>query len=183
MKICDRYLARIIRILGVSIVVGVGKYAADHTNVILRENNIRGVRVVRIMHPSPANPVANREWEPRVTGELIESGAWNTVMQCPIPADYEPPASAATITTGTFSPDTVNSNSNSSTSSILQGVQEMVNTYPPQQQQQQYNNDIVHGYGGPPMMMSQMPPRYMPHMDNQMGYGTVPAPTPYAQVE
>ena len=107
MKLCDRYLAKVIKLLGVNTVVGVGKFATDHTGVILRENGIRGVRVVRMMHPSPANPVANREWEPRVTAELVEGGVWETITGGMGP----PPEYEQRLITP---PDTNNSNSNSS---------------------------------------------------------------------
>ena len=107
MKLCDRYLIKVIKLLGVNTVIGVGKFAADHTGVILRENGIRGVRVVRMMHPSPANPVANREWEPRVTAELVEGGVWETITGgLAPPPEYEQRLVSP--------PDINNSNSNSS---------------------------------------------------------------------
>lgn len=57
-KVCDRALAAVIRVLVPSAVVGIGRYAERRATGVLGE----GTRVGYLPHPSPANPAANREW-------------------------------------------------------------------------------------------------------------------------
>lgn len=67
---CNRALTKTILILRPVFVIGVGKYAASK----IRECNINGVKVGDIMHPSPANPQANKEWGKKVEAQLLELG-------------------------------------------------------------------------------------------------------------
>lgn len=69
---CDRHLARLLEITGPEWLVGVGQYAEAK----LREVAAGGGRVVRILHPSPASPAANRGWAAAATRQLVESGVW-----------------------------------------------------------------------------------------------------------
>ncbi|MBT0653425.1 uracil-DNA glycosylase family protein [Geomobilimonas luticola] len=68
---CDRALRRGVEILQPSCVVGVGNFAADQVVRALADTDIR---VVRILHPSPANPAANKGWEEVVLRQLAEQG-------------------------------------------------------------------------------------------------------------
>jgi single-strand selective monofunctional uracil DNA glycosylase len=68
---CDRALRRTIEYLAPTYVVGVGRFAADRARIAL---DGLGVRVGGITHPSPANPRANRGWEPIIMGELNAMG-------------------------------------------------------------------------------------------------------------
>ncbi|XP_033116949.1 single-strand selective monofunctional uracil DNA glycosylase-like [Anneissia japonica] len=72
LKVCDEALCEIIRLLDVKIVVGVGKFAEKQTKVALDNAGIEGIKVVSILHPSPANPETNRGWERIVTKQLEE---------------------------------------------------------------------------------------------------------------
>ncbi|MGP1666299.1 MAG: uracil-DNA glycosylase family protein [Rhodanobacter sp.] len=56
--VCDRALAAVIRALAPSAVVGIGRYAERRAKIVLGED--AGVRY--LLHPSPANPAANRDW-------------------------------------------------------------------------------------------------------------------------
>lgn len=61
--VCDDYLCRLIQLLGVKVVVGIGKFAEARTKKALEKGGVEGVRVVTIMHPSPINPAANKGWQ------------------------------------------------------------------------------------------------------------------------
>ena len=54
-----------------AVVIGVGGFAARRAEACLGE---RGVRVGQILHPSPANPRANRNWEGEVRDQLSALG-------------------------------------------------------------------------------------------------------------
>jgi single-strand selective monofunctional uracil DNA glycosylase len=68
---CDRALRRTIEYLEPAHVVGVGRFAADRARIALDGLD---VKIGVITHPSPANPRANRGWEPIIVGELSAMG-------------------------------------------------------------------------------------------------------------
>ena len=68
---CDRALEEMVDALEVELVVGVGAFAADRAAAVLDD---RGIRVGRILHPSPASPAANRGWEEQATKQLAALG-------------------------------------------------------------------------------------------------------------
>ena len=68
---CDRALRKTVEHLRSDLVVGVGTFAEGRARSALGEI---GVRIGRILHPSPASPAANRGWSERVTRELRELG-------------------------------------------------------------------------------------------------------------
>jgi single-strand selective monofunctional uracil DNA glycosylase len=68
---CDRALRDTVRVLQPRFVVGVGRFAADRARCALSDPTIV---TGRITHPSPANPRANRGWQPLITKELAELG-------------------------------------------------------------------------------------------------------------
>jgi single-strand selective monofunctional uracil DNA glycosylase len=68
---CDDALRRTVAALRPRWVLGVGKFAEDRARAAL--DGFDGV-VGRITHPSPANPKANRGWEPLVEAELTQLG-------------------------------------------------------------------------------------------------------------
>ena len=58
MAVCDRALAAAIRALAPTAVVGIGRYAQQRAMDLLgAEADVR-----YLVHPSPANPAANRDW-------------------------------------------------------------------------------------------------------------------------
>ena len=73
-RYCDQALIDIIRLLGVKVIVGIGKFAYDGANAILEAESIKNVRVELLMHPSPANPAANKGWDAIAQKQLRESG-------------------------------------------------------------------------------------------------------------
>jgi len=68
---CDRALRRVVEVLGVGRVVGVGAFAKDRAVAALAGT---GVVVTSVPHPSPASPAANRGWAPLVERALAEAG-------------------------------------------------------------------------------------------------------------
>ncbi len=69
--VCDEALQRTVRWLRPRHVIGVGRFAADRAADALADMD---VSIGCITHPSPANPRANRGWEPRVVQELEALG-------------------------------------------------------------------------------------------------------------
>lgn len=68
---CDEALRRIVEEVRPSLVVGVGGFAEARAREALGG---LGVPVARILHPSPANPQANRGWADEVSRSLGELG-------------------------------------------------------------------------------------------------------------
>lgn len=68
---CDRALCDTVAHLQPTILVGVGAFAAKRALNALEGT---GVRIGRILHPSPASPAANRGWAEQATAELRELG-------------------------------------------------------------------------------------------------------------
>jgi single-strand selective monofunctional uracil DNA glycosylase len=58
MAVCDRALAAAIRALAPAAVGGLGRYAQQRATAVLGED----ADVRYLVHPSPANPAANRDW-------------------------------------------------------------------------------------------------------------------------
>ncbi|XP_037074356.1 single-strand selective monofunctional uracil DNA glycosylase-like isoform X2 [Pollicipes pollicipes] len=61
-------------VLRVETVIGVGKYAEERAREALRSAQLDSVRVFPLLHPSPANPQANRDWKGVATRQLKEAG-------------------------------------------------------------------------------------------------------------
>lgn len=73
-RICDASLCEIVKLLGSSVIVGVGKYACGRARSALQEHGVGYVHVMDIMHPSPANPQANKAWREIVLKQLSDLG-------------------------------------------------------------------------------------------------------------
>lgn len=78
-EICDRSLLETVKLLEVEQVVAVGRYPEMRVRAALKESSGREVRVVRITHPSPINPAANRGWSEAATAQLSELGLLEVV--------------------------------------------------------------------------------------------------------
>jgi single-strand selective monofunctional uracil DNA glycosylase len=85
---CDAHLACVMDILQPEWVVGVGDFAEKRARNLsvrpslpvsqnARAHQARIVRFGKILHPSPANPSANRDWAGLVTQQLLELGIWD----------------------------------------------------------------------------------------------------------
>jgi single-strand selective monofunctional uracil DNA glycosylase len=69
--VCDRALRQSVAALAPRFVVGVGKFAEACSRRALEGME---VTIGRILHPSPASPAANRDWEGQAERELKELG-------------------------------------------------------------------------------------------------------------
>ena len=70
---CDEHLRAVMRILQPEWLVGIGRFATRQAEQLSAGG---GVRVVGILHPSPASPLANRDWAGRVTADLLRHRIW-----------------------------------------------------------------------------------------------------------
>ncbi len=68
-SICDAALVEVVEALGDPRLVGIGAFA----EAALRRA-LPGREVVRVLHPSPASPLANRGWAGQVDAALAEAG-------------------------------------------------------------------------------------------------------------
>ncbi len=73
---CDAHLREVVEVLQPEWVIGVGGFAGRRAQAALEGWPLR---VGSILHPSPANPAANRDWAGTVTRQLVELGVWPTV--------------------------------------------------------------------------------------------------------
>ncbi len=70
-RACDEALLRVIRALQPEMVIGVGKFAEDRARVVLSGLDLS---IGRVLHPSPASPVANRGWAEQAEAQLTKLG-------------------------------------------------------------------------------------------------------------
>ena len=71
MEICDKSLADVVKLSGIKIVVGVGKFAEERARKALKDSE---VQIFSIMHPSPASPAANAGWSDIALTQLTDLG-------------------------------------------------------------------------------------------------------------
>jgi single-strand selective monofunctional uracil DNA glycosylase len=72
---CDTHLRTVLEILKPEWVIGVGAFAEQRA---LRALDALGgsFKVGRVLHPSPASPLANRDWAGEATKQLVKLGVW-----------------------------------------------------------------------------------------------------------
>jgi hypothetical protein len=68
---CDRALRRTIELLRPKLVVGIGAFAEARAQLALEGLD---VKIGRILHPSPASPLANGDWPALARQGLVELG-------------------------------------------------------------------------------------------------------------
>ena len=71
---CDRHLEAVLAALDPEWAIGVGKYAEGCLQAVAPEH----LKVGAILHPSPASPLANRDWAGTATRQLEELRIWPT---------------------------------------------------------------------------------------------------------
>ena len=71
LALCDRALRETVAALEPEYVVGVGKWAEERARSALHGLDLR---VGRVLHPSPASPIANRGWARRAEKNLSDLG-------------------------------------------------------------------------------------------------------------
>jgi single-strand selective monofunctional uracil DNA glycosylase len=70
-RICDDALRAVVRLLEPQLIIGVGKFAEDRAVAALVDYD---VRIERVLHPSPASPLANRGWSQQAGKQLEQMG-------------------------------------------------------------------------------------------------------------
>jgi single-strand selective monofunctional uracil DNA glycosylase len=80
-SICDEHLLTLIRVLRPSVLIGIGTFAESRLKGLTAEQlaheKAEALQVGSILHPSPANPQANRDWNGLAAARLTEMGVWN----------------------------------------------------------------------------------------------------------
>lgn len=71
---CDAHLRTLVAALAPEWLIGVGGWAEARARAALGAST--GIRVGRILHPSPASPAANRGWAEAASRQLAELGIW-----------------------------------------------------------------------------------------------------------
>ena len=70
---CDAHLRAVAEALQPDWLIGVGDFAEKRLRQVFDES---GVRIGKILHPSPASPAANRDWAGAATKQLLAHGVW-----------------------------------------------------------------------------------------------------------
>ena len=70
-RLCDDALRRLVQTLQPQNIIGIGKFAEDRARAALHGMDIP---VGRVLHPSPASPVANRGWAEQAEKQLEQLG-------------------------------------------------------------------------------------------------------------
>jgi single-strand selective monofunctional uracil DNA glycosylase len=86
-EICDRALEKTIEVLQPRFVVGIGAFAEQRARSSLEHSGVNA-RIGRILHPSPASPLANVDW-PKKTEEALAA------MGIELPKRAAPPSKRA----------------------------------------------------------------------------------------
>jgi single-strand selective monofunctional uracil DNA glycosylase len=76
--LCDAHLRKIVDALEPEWLIGVGAFAeARARDILSRSISGKAFRIGKILHPSPANPAANRSWPAKPIQQLIDLGVWS----------------------------------------------------------------------------------------------------------
>ena len=71
--VCDEHLRDMVRALEPEWLIGIGAFAQERARIALAGMEIR---IGKVLHPSPANPAANRGWAEAATRQMVELGIW-----------------------------------------------------------------------------------------------------------
>lgn len=75
---CRKHLAAVIAAIDPEWLIGVGAYAEKKLIETVKEYfPSKPYQTGKILHPSPASPVANRGWEPQAERQLKDLGVWS----------------------------------------------------------------------------------------------------------
>lgn len=70
-RLCDESLRKMVATLDPEQLIGIGKFAEDRARAALKG---RDMRIGRVLHPSPASPVANRGWSRQAEQQFTDLG-------------------------------------------------------------------------------------------------------------
>ena len=69
--ICDNFLSKIVDFFDCEWIIGIGNYAESKAKRVFEKQD---VKVGKILHPSPASPLANKGWAGFVKAQMISYG-------------------------------------------------------------------------------------------------------------
>jgi len=72
-QICDEALRQVVQTLEPKLVIGIGKFAEDRARASIGDMDIQ---IGRVLHPSPASPIANRGWAQQAEKQLAQLGVY-----------------------------------------------------------------------------------------------------------
>ncbi|MBT3771883.1 MAG: single-stranded DNA-binding protein [Euryarchaeota archaeon] len=71
---CDEHLLKVVEILKIKKIIGVGKYAEKRAKIAIPNHKKLGIEIDTVWHPSPASPLANKndgmDWRANVSAKL-----------------------------------------------------------------------------------------------------------------
>lgn len=73
---CDKCLQKIIELLKPEFIVGIGSFAYERASALQNSK----IKITKILHPSPASPQSNKDWDKKVTFQLINAGIWENEL-------------------------------------------------------------------------------------------------------
>ncbi len=74
-EVCREHVSVVIQALEPEYLVGIGAYAEKKLHETAQ--SLPGsYKIFKVLHPSPASPLANRGWENQAEGELVSQGVW-----------------------------------------------------------------------------------------------------------
>lgn len=90
---CDRHLRRLVELMEPAWVIGIGTFAEKRARQVLGDR----VKIGRILHPSPASPLANSGWAEAAAADLRGLGVCPLadMLQAPGPIGQAPKARRA----------------------------------------------------------------------------------------
>ncbi len=75
---CRQHLKEVITILQPEWLIGVGAFAEKQLTAVAQEHFFdSGLKIGKVLHPSPASPAANRGWAEAATQQLVAQGVWS----------------------------------------------------------------------------------------------------------
>lgn len=76
MCLCDAALVQVMELLKPMWIIGIGKFVLSRLEDIQPTLSLSNSKIIGILHPSPANPKANKNWDGKVSQQLIDLGVW-----------------------------------------------------------------------------------------------------------
>jgi single-strand selective monofunctional uracil DNA glycosylase len=75
--VCRKHLAKMVELLEPEFLIGVGAFAEKQLKETVKEHlPNHSYQIGKILHPSPASPLANKHWPERPIQQLIDLGVW-----------------------------------------------------------------------------------------------------------
>ena len=82
-QVCDEILMEIIQLLGVEIIVCLGRFVESRVKSVLKDYRLDGsVRIECMSHPSPLNRTAHKGWESIALQQLQQMDVMKYLTEC-----------------------------------------------------------------------------------------------------